>query len=498
MSYLLTSLVALVAYYTLSSIIAWHRLRHFKGPPLASFSYLWMARTALSGEAWKIHFDNSSKYGEPLIRIGPDVLITDEPDIIRCMGAARSPYRRSSWYNAFRTDPYFHSMLSTQDEDYHQDLKSRTAPAYSGREMPSMESDIDGRVADMKELIRRKYISTPNATKPMDLAAVAQYFTLDAVTKIAFGKEWGYLATESDVYSFISSFNEISPFMALCCDIPWFQTLFFNPFVLKLAGPKETDDWGFGKMMGITKEVATKAFKESENQLTMLGSFIRHGLTQRQIENEVPTVVVAGSDTTAGVIRGTLLYIMTTPRVYQCLQAEIDDAVRAGNVSSPISQAEAKALPYLQAVIYEGIRIHPPNQILIPKLVPPGGDTLLGRYFVPGGTRIAVNLLSMMRHKDTFGEDAYLFRPERWLEVDTEKRQEMERHAELIFGYGRYMCSGKAVAFLELSKIFFELLKEFDFQLIYPKTPWKERQYSVFVLQDMWVRVTERQIQQES
>jgi cytochrome P450 len=80
----------------------------------------------------------------------------------------------------------------------------------------------------------------------------------------------------------------------------------------------------------------------------MLGSLVRHGLSQRQCEAEVPLAVVAGSDTTAGVMRGTLLHVITNPRVYQRLQTEIDESVATGRVSSPITQAQAKTLPYLQ------------------------------------------------------------------------------------------------------------------------------------------------------
>jgi cytochrome P450 len=107
-------------------------------------------------------------------------------------------------------------------------------------------------------------------------------------------------------------------------------------------------------------------------------------------------------------------------------------------------------------VIYEGIRMQPPSQIFLTKLAPPEGDTALG-YRIPGGTGIGWNLLSLLQDKDMFGEDAYLFRPERWLEVDAEKKQEMERHVELIFGYGRYMCSGKQVAMLHLQKVYVEV-----------------------------------------
>jgi hypothetical protein len=250
MAYLLLALATLVAYYVLSSILSWYRLRKFKGPVLGSFSYLWMARTALSGKAWKIHMETREKYGETLIRIGPDVLITDEPDIIRRMSAARSPYKRDKWYTSFRTDPYVHSMISTDDDALHHDIKSRAAASYSGKDVPTLEGDIDGQVENFKRLIRSKYLSTAESTKPMDLAAGVQYFTLDAITKTAFGNEWGFLAADSDINSFIKSFEEIGPFMALCCDVPLVRNIFFSDIGLKLMGPKHSDATGFGNMMG--------------------------------------------------------------------------------------------------------------------------------------------------------------------------------------------------------------------------------------------------------
>lgn len=56
-----------------------------------------------------------------------------------------------------------------------------------------------------------------------------------------------------------------------------------------------------------------------------------------------------------------------------------------------------------------------------------------------------------------FGPDADLFRPERWLEVDEAQRTEMRRVAELVFGYGRWMCAGKVIAFMELNKVLVEV-----------------------------------------
>ncbi len=113
-----------------------------------------------------------------------------------------------------------------------------------------------------------------------------------------------------------------------------------------------------------------------------------------------------------------------------------------------------------QAVIYEGLRINIPFSGLTMKEVPPEGDTIDGK-FVPGGTRIAHAFLSIQRSKDIFGPDADLFRPERWIGIDPEKHREMTQTVELVFGYGRWGCSGKVVAFIELNKVYVEVRYSF-------------------------------------
>jgi hypothetical protein len=62
--------------------------------------------------------------------------------------------------------------------------------------------------------------------------------------------------------------------------------------------------------------------------------------------------ISADSDSTAGVIRTTMLFITSTPHVYRRFQEEIDKGIACGKISSPITHTEAKALPYLQ------VRIH--------------------------------------------------------------------------------------------------------------------------------------------
>lgn len=100
--------------------------------------------------------------------------------------------------------------------------------------------------------------------------------------------------------------------------------------------------------------------------------------------------------------------------------------------------------------------MYPPGTSLVLKKVPKGGDIINGR-FVPEGTRIAHSVWTLMRSKSVFGEDVDIFRPEHWLDAHAERRAEMELTVDLGFGYGRWLCVGKVLAYMELNKVLVEV-----------------------------------------
>src|SRR6266487_2256048 len=78
-----------------------------------------------------------------------------------------------------------------------------------------------------------------------------------------------------------------------------------------------------------------------------------------------------------------LSYLITNPRILAKFRTEYESAF----ISSPITDSEARKLPYHQAIIKEGLKIWPPVVGLMAKEVPPEGDVING-LLVPGGTSI--------------------------------------------------------------------------------------------------------------
>lgn len=242
--------ITFVGYIFLSYMSAYLRLRHFPGPRLASFSYLYIARVWLSGRQSASYKDLNTKYNSSLVRIGPNDLITDDPEIIRRMSSARSKYGRSSWYRAMKLNPYDDSLFSMLDLKEHDKLKAKLSFGYGARENPGLEEAIDEQTQGLVNLIRRSYISEGSTLRPIDLGKVSQYFTLDSLTRVAYGKAFGYLTTETDVHGYIKSSEELAPLLVLSGEIPWIGNVMFSKLILSIIGPKPTDKIGMGVLLG--------------------------------------------------------------------------------------------------------------------------------------------------------------------------------------------------------------------------------------------------------
>ncbi|KAK3486902.1 cytochrome P450 [Neurospora hispaniola] len=485
---------SLVTYVLVSIIITYRRLSHFPGPFLASFSPLFMLKVLFSGHHADGYSRLNQQYQSPLVRIGSTDLITDDPAIIRHMNGARSAWGRSNWYRAMTLDPRGGSLFDEPDTKTHDLFKARLSFGYSGRENPGLESDIDEVVGTLIQYIKSRYISDDErgVLKRMDLAKVTQFFTLDVITRIAYGKEFGWLKMDKDQFEWTSTVIKAVPANSLMAELPLLQKIFLSKWFLQWFGPKHSDANGMGRVMGMAREMVAKRFGEkAEDRKDMLGSFVRHGIEQQACEVEVLFQILAGSDTTAVAVRSTFFHLATSKKAYVRLLEEIDKAVKEGKISSPIRAEEAKHLEYLQACVYEGLRMQAPFSGLCMKSPPKGGDFING-IFIPEGTRVGHNFGGLIRRRDVFGDDADVFRPERWLNAEPAKRLEMQQTTEMVFGYGRWACLGKPVALMELSKVFFEFFRRFDLQLVEPKNPWHEFNVNMCFQSDLWVKITER------
>ncbi|SPO06076.1 related to pisatin demethylase (cytochrome P450) [Cephalotrichum gorgonifer] len=477
--------VAIEAVWTLYS---WNRLRHIGGPTLAAFSNLWIVRAMTGGKTDLVLAEVNEKYGS-LVRVGPNELLTSDPTLLRRINGVRSRYKRSEWYLAMRFDPARDNVLSQRDDELHNVLRTKMSAGYSGKEVDALEYKVDRNIVALINLLGEKYVSTPGNPRPVDFGPMAQYFTLDVISDIAYSEPFGCLASDSDILGYIQAVNESIPMVMLFSAMPRLNWI-LQSAIMKRFLPSDRDQLGFGRLMKICKQKASERFGEDKQEKRdMLGSFVRHGLTQPEAQSETLLQIMAGSETTATAIRATLLHLTTAPSAYAKLVSEITAASKT--VATPIPASAARSLPYLQAVIKEGLRIWPPLSGVLSKITPPEGDEFNGLH-IPGGTVVGCSPFGLSRNKEVWGEDANVFRPERWLEGTTEELREKEAALDLTFGHGKWQCLGKNIAYMELNKIFFELLRNFDIQVASPTKVWDSTCVGIFLQKNFWLIFTRR------
>ncbi|PTD10107.1 Pisatin demethylase [Fusarium culmorum] len=348
--------VAVIFWYIVSSIISWYPLRHVPGPFLAKFSHLWLARLALSGKQYEAHLKLNKEYG-PLVRVGPNEVFTDDLELLRKINSTKSLYPKSASYSGSRLNPWHESLFMMRDPITHDKMKAKLIYGYSGKETMGPEAAIDEQIMNLIHLIQDKYISIPGDFRPLQWCKTAGLFTLDVISRLALGREFGCLSSDEDIHCFFDTLKDYLPIVSLTTDVPWLRNIFFSSFFLSLFGPSIKDKRGIGKMMGLANRVVDEFYdgdgdgdgKVKHDMLTWKGSFKKHGLTKDECEIESIFMFVAGSDTTASVIRAGMLHILATPHVYCRFKQEIEKAIREGYASNPISNAESLCQPYIQA-----------------------------------------------------------------------------------------------------------------------------------------------------
>lgn len=273
-TWILLLFLAILLCFSLNGIRTWRRLSCFPGPTFDAISYLPMLRTRRSRRPHLVYASLTQRYG-PLTRIGPNDLLAADADLLRRMSAVRSTYERSSWYKATRLDPYHDMMGSVLDKGTHASLRAKMAPGYTGKDNPNLEADLDSQIEALVRLIRRKYLTHAGSTSnPVDFGQLADFYAHDSRSKLAFGRPLGMLEKNQDVHGIITVVKLALEWIQVFTDIPPLQKIFLSDTVLRWFGPKATDTFGVGKLMGMARElVASRFAPDAKDQQDLLVSF---------------------------------------------------------------------------------------------------------------------------------------------------------------------------------------------------------------------------------
>lgn len=245
---------------------------------------------------------------------------------------------------------------------------------------------------------------------------------------MAFSNNFGFLEAGVDVDHAIKTIDNSQWYNGIVGQVPWLDHLLRrNPL------------WQFIPLLATKNALVTRTalaqleqrrgpkgekveYKDLLNSLIEAQQQHPEALSQGDVFAIAHGAIFAGSDSTASTMQSFMWNVLANRRVYDKLVWEITSA----NLSEMVSYNEAQNLPYFQACLKEAMRINPAVGLNITRNAPPGGAEI-GGVKLPGGVAVAVNGWVLHRDKAVFGDDAAVYRPERWLEGDKEKIKAMDR-----------------------------------------------------------------------
>ncbi|CAF2153888.1 unnamed protein product [Brassica napus] len=156
-------------------------------------------------------------------------------------------------------------------------------------------------------------------------------------------------------------------------------------------------------------------------------------ITMNQIKAFFVELFVGATDTSVQTTQWTMAEILDNPNVLERLREEIDSAVGSSRLNQ---ETDLPNLPYLQAVVKEGLRLHPPGPLLVRTFQE---RCEIKGYYIPEKTTLVINAYAVMRDPDSW-EDPDEFKPERFLSPKEDEKELAFKY--LPFGSGRRGCPG--------------------------------------------------------
>ncbi|KAL9018606.1 MAG: hypothetical protein Q9185_004122 [Variospora sp. 1 TL-2023] len=215
-------------------------------------------------------------------------------------------------------------------------------------------------------------------------------------------------------------------------------------------------------------------------------------MTRDEIIGTSRVMLVAGSETTATLLAGATYQLLQNPSMMRRAQSEVRGKFKNAEDITLRAVSTPGLLPYLEAVLRETLRFHPPVPATLPRKVGPSG-AIIGGCFVPANTSVGVHQWSTYRDSTNFAFPD-TFDPERFLPSPPERYREDNEAALQPFSLGPRGCIGKGLAYFEMRSILALMLWHFEMELENESLNWtNQKEYAFWDKPSLWVRLRHRE-----
>uniref|UniRef100_A0A8H8CGL0 Cytochrome P450 n=1 Tax=Psilocybe cubensis TaxID=181762 RepID=A0A8H8CGL0_PSICU len=475
------------------------KLPNIPGPRSSSFltGNLFDLVAPTTGRDWVINTSNTYGGATKLSTLfgGRSLMINDQKALHHLLVKEQDNFEEWEAWTTTNDLLFGPGLLSTAGAQ-HKKQRRMLTPAFSVKNLRGMTPmfvsiarELEGAISAMVE----------KGPKEIDLTAWLSRVALEAIGRGGMGVSFGKM---SEPTTFSTATKQLAAILSALLPIgtltPFFKYLGpgeFRRFMIKflpfpllkslevIVNIMEDE----GKKMLRAQDATLAAEDDSSETKNIIGILLKANQTsidsERMSDEELiaqtSTLIFTAMDTTSSAISRVLHQLAIHPEAQEKLRAEISEAYH--NQDDAIDFNNLMALPYMDAVIKETLRVFPPLPVafrqtlkdtVLPLLHPITGEdgTILNEVLVEKGTDVFVNVIGANHNPKTWGDDAGEWKPERWLSELPESVTKIRDYSgvfahQMTFMAGNRSCIGFNFALLEMRVVLALFLQSFEFSL---------------------------------
>jgi cytochrome P450 len=267
-------------------------------------------------------------------------------------------------------------------------MRALLSTCFTPSALQAQEPAILSHIDHMVDQLRKRCMNGQKSSTTINVVEWVSFVVFDIIGDLGFGETFHCL-DNSALHPWVAELFSYSKVGALVAALRHY-TIIFNIFMRclpakSLEASRANYNWGVAKTnRRLDLEIQREDFV---SRILQFNDNDDLRMSVPELENNMNLLIVAGSDTCATVLSGTLNYLVKTPKALKALVYEI----RSSHRNPPEMTFEnLQKLEYLVAVVEEGLRLCPPNPSGLQHIVPAGGDTVCGGW-LPGGVSSFVN-----------------------------------------------------------------------------------------------------------
>ncbi|KAF1976729.1 benzoate 4-monooxygenase cytochrome-like protein P450 [Bimuria novae-zelandiae CBS 107.79] len=436
--------IALIVILKVLYNIYLHPLRYYPGPKLWAATRLTWTHAMQSGTYHRKLHELHTKYG-PVVRIAPDELSYINPEAWKDIYGNRNIPKNAVWAGQEEQNHPI-SIVSTNEETHLRNRRALTG-AFTEHAISEHASVLEDLVGLMITRFKEQEASGQGKAV-VDLVDWTNFLTFDVSGLLSYGESFSSV-DNGRAHPWVEISCSFGKGIALMASINFFSPL--NK-VLKYAMPKAVME-----KMEYHKQIAHEKFLQrfdaeesgGKGKQDYVGSIVAYNkdkgevkIPKEEIEANMTLLIFAGSETTSTALAAILTQLLQTPAALKKLEDEVRGAFES---EEDIHIASVSKLPYVDAVIQEGIRMGPPASIALPRVT----------------TFISVNQYPAFRSPMNFTQpDSFV--PERFLPGSPFPSDRLDAFEPFLMG--RHKCIGQKLAMTIMRLTLARLIFVFDME----------------------------------